>query len=243
MKYLVYICITLIILFFTCLYLSNQNFPKENFVGLNMIDPTKPEFTDLKDEWGFPIKDANGDDFYEDENESVGFEEWENENVIDITPKYPDDIIINEEFNEKILSKDYTCENNKFCSNGERICRITLETIYDLPFNNCKLDCLKNPDTKRNLELDCYNEIYKIALEYNGEQHYKYPNSFHKTKEEFIKQIKRDRLKEKLCKENGIYLIIVPYNIQNNIIPSYIMTNLPHCFDDCDENDSKISIY
>src|SRR5690606_4113784 len=102
MKYLIYICITLILLFFTCLYLSGQNFPKEDFVGLNRIDPSKPEFTDLKDEWGFPITDANGNDFYEDEENE--FEDWEEQETIDITPIYPDDLIIDEEFNKQVLA-------------------------------------------------------------------------------------------------------------------------------------------
>ena len=32
--------------------------------------------------------------------------------------------------------------------------------------------------TGKSLELDCYNVEYGVALEYNGIQHYKFPNPF-----------------------------------------------------------------
>ena len=51
------------------------------------------------------------------------------------------------------------------------------------------------------LELDGYNHKLRLAFEYNGYQHYDYPNVFHKTREEFYKQRERDRLKAELCKK------------------------------------------
>jgi hypothetical protein len=68
------------------------------------------------------------------------------------------------------------------------------------------------PKFLNRLELDCYNEELKLALEYNGKQHYKYNPFFHRNnKENLIKQQERDKLKQELCDKNGIYLIIVPY--------------------------------
>lgn len=73
-------------------------------------------------------------------------------------------------------------------------------------FKQCKPDFLKG------MELDGYNDELKIGLEYNGEQHYHYNPFFHKRNEEnFIKQQQRDKLKKELCKQNNIYLIVVPY--------------------------------
>ena len=72
---------------------------------------------------------------------------------------------------------------------------------------------LKNPLTNKNLEIDCYDPISKIGVEYNGKQHYEYPNSFHKSELEFYEQLRRDRTKEQLCKDNGIYLIRIPFTI------------------------------
>ena len=62
-------------------------------------------------------------------------------------------------------------------------------------------------------ELDGYSEKLKLAIEYNGEQHYEFIEFFHRNGPEDLKaQKERDRIKQKLCNDNGIYLIVVPYN-------------------------------
>lgn len=48
-------------------------------------------------------------------------------------------------------------------------------------------------------------------VEYNGRQHYSYSNFYHKKKDEFKNQLKRDENIRKYCKENGIILIEIPY--------------------------------
>ena len=75
---------------------------------------------------------------------------------------------------------------------------------------------------KQNLEFDGYNEQLKIAFEYNGYQHYVYPNFFCKTEQRFLDQQKRDQLKIDYCKKNKIKLIIVPYTIKEKNFKSYI---------------------
>lgn len=42
-----------------------------------------------------------------------------------------------------------------------------------------------------------------------GHQNYKYPNKFHKTKEQFNDQIKRDEIKRKICLINNIKLALI----------------------------------
>jgi len=116
----------------------------------------------------------------------------------------------------------------RFGSKGERITCETLEAIYKLPFPTVRPNFLKNPETKRNLELDCYNEQLKIAAEYNGEQHYNFPNRFHKTRQEFMKQVRRDRLKAEICELRGIHLITIPWTINHQQIPIYIKERLPN---------------
>lgn len=115
----------------------------------------------------------------------------------------------------------------KKCSNGERICREVLEEMYGKPFDCVRPDFLKNPETGRNLELDCYNDELKIALEYNGIQHYKWPNFTGQTKEQFISQLRRDKYKADICEKHGIYLIRVPYNVSHNGIKDYIKYYAP----------------
>lgn len=108
----------------------------------------------------------------------------------------------------------------------ESLCRHILEMIFDKKFDTIRPDFLKNPTTKCNLEIDCYNNDLKLGLEYNGIQHYKYPNKFHKNINDFYKQIRNDKLKYHLCNKNKITLIIVPYNINKTDIFNYILFKL-----------------
>lgn len=135
---------------------------------------------------------------------------------VDTTPELP------EEFKRQIC----VVPNNKFLSRGEKLCRETMEKIYGVPFKNTRPSWLRNI-TGRCLELDCYNEKLKLAVEYSGESHYKYPNYFHKSYDEFKDSQRRDKLKSELCKKQGVHLIVVPFNISFELIPTYIMYHLP----------------
>lgn len=115
----------------------------------------------------------------------------------------------------------------KKISKGEEICREVMEEIYNKKFPCVRPNFLKNPETKRNLELDCYNDELKLAVEYNGIQHYKWPNFTGQTKEEFINQIRRDKFKVEACDNNGVYLITVPYTVSYDKIRDYIISYLP----------------
>lgn len=100
----------------------------------------------------------------------------------------------------------------KLLNKGEDIVYEVLQEILESEVErNIRPDFLRNPETGKNLELDCYCEEYALAVEYNGVQHYKFPSVYHKTEEEFYNQVYRDRLKKKLCDEAGVYLISVPY--------------------------------
>lgn len=68
---------------------------------------------------------------------------------------------------------------------------------------------LLNRCTRRCLELDMYNKKKNLAIEYNGFQHYEYPNSYHWSLNYFIDQVNRDLLKARLCKLKGIKLITI----------------------------------
>ena len=112
-------------------------------------------------------------------------------------------------------------------SKGEKICKQVIEEICNKPFYTVRPDFLKNPETKRNLEIDCYNDECRLGVEYSGAQHFVYPNGFHKTKEEFNNQIRRDMFKVEQCDRNGIYLITVPYTVPHDKIREYIIERLP----------------
>ena len=102
-----------------------------------------------------------------------------------------------------------------------------MEKIYGVPFNNTRPSWLKNPLTGRNMELDCYNEKLKLAVEYQGNFHVTWPNYLNQTYEEFKKQARRDKEKIRLCKEHGVTLIVIHHVIPFELIPTYIMYHLP----------------
>jgi very-short-patch-repair endonuclease len=125
----------------------------------------------------------------------------------------------------------------KFCSKGETECRRVLEKYYGVPFPNQRPSWLKNPKTNRSLELDCYNadldvgKGWRLAVEYDGEQHFKKTSMGDDKK---VKELQaRDKLKDKLCKENKVILIRVPYTVKNEDIEAYLMERIPRKSSGC----------
>jgi len=130
-------------------------------------------------------------------------------------------------------NKEYKPNNNNFnsgakVSKGEQECRRVLEELFGKPFPNIRPDFLRNPVTGggHNLELDCYNSDMKLAVEYNGVQHYKYVPYFHRNKDVFTNQKYRDVLKERMCKDNRVNLISVPYTVKVKDIRNFLLTEL-----------------
>ena len=111
-------------------------------------------------------------------------------------------------------------DKNKKESTGEAICRKYLERRFGKSFKNVRPEFLRNQVTSAgnrqiNLELDCYNPELRLAVEYNGAQHYKFIPYFHKNREAFLNQKYRDEMKKYKCRDMGILLIEVPYNTKN----------------------------
>ena len=117
--------------------------------------------------------------------------------------------------------KRYTSE-----SKGEIECRRVLERIFLRPFPNQRPSFLMNGITGKPLELDCYNHELGIACEYNGAQHYKYTPGMHRNHDAFRTQQYRDEMKQRLCKENNVFLITVPYTISVESIENYLVETL-----------------
>ena len=110
-------------------------------------------------------------------------------------------------------------------SKGEVECRRVLESLFKKPFTKDRPDFLCN-HSKLNLELDCYNQELKIAVEYQGKQHYKEISYFHLHTNDFRKQQERDVFKRQQCKKHGVNLIEVPYTINIKDIEKYILNML-----------------
>ena len=137
-----------------------------------------------------------------------------------------------------------------YCHSGlyERICRCYFEQLFKSPFPKMRPSWLKN-SMGNNMELDGYCEELKLAFEHNGKQHYKYiplyTHDLDKRKADDIEKIR-------LCKENGVTLIVVPEII--GILPlaklrEFIKTELqqqnypiPPDFDSIEINMSSVYI-
>ena len=112
-------------------------------------------------------------------------------------------------------------------SKGEAECKRCVEKITGYPFAKSRPDFMFNPVTKENLELDLFNYDLKIAIEYNGKQHYEYNSFMHNnSKDKFHAQQYRDRIKRDACKKLGIYLIEVPYTVKIEDIHYFLYNEL-----------------
>jgi hypothetical protein len=119
--------------------------------------------------------------------------------------------------------KSFKTNNTKpFESKGEIECRRVAELVTGKPFPKARPSFMQNVVSGQNLELDCYSDKLKIAIEYNGEQHYKYTPHFHSSKDAFYNMKYRDEMKARLCKQNGIRLVIVPYTVKLNDIENFL---------------------
>lgn len=113
-------------------------------------------------------------------------------------------------------------------SKGEAQCRQVLQSLFNKPFPSQRPDFLRNPVTggNFNLELDCYNSELRLAVEYNGVQHYKFTPYFHRSKDHFLNQKYRDDMKRRICKDNRIVLIEVPYTVKHDQIRQFLINEL-----------------
>ena len=102
----------------------------------------------------------------------------------------------------------------------EKICKKLIQKKLGFEFKKTRFFI----DNQR-YEWDGYNEEHKVAFEYQGYQHYIYPNRFHKTLKIHEAAKQRDIEKVKYAKENGIKLIIIPY-IEEKNLESYINNNI-----------------
>jgi hypothetical protein len=115
-------------------------------------------------------------------------------------------------------------------SAGELECRRVLEKLFRVPFASCRPKFLSNPVTGggRNLEIDCYNEGLSLGCEYNGVQHYKFSPYFQKNNEAFLNQKYRDDMKRRMCKDNNVTLLEVPYTVKVKDLEAYLIRELTY---------------
>lgn len=111
----------------------------------------------------------------------------------------------------------------------EEECRRIFERIFSKRFKSTRPNWLKNPATKKNLELDGYNPTVVtpmgegLAFEYDGAQHSRYVPHFHQNGPvEFEYQVAKDSWKDQKCKERGVMLIRIPHFVVMSDLERYI---------------------
>lgn len=96
---------------------------------------------------------------------------------------------------------------------GERLmCEYLDILIPDSPaFDNVRYKWLVNPKTNQPLEIDRYYPKLKVGFEFQGEQHFRQVEGMG----DYKQIVYLDKLKKKLCKEQGVLLIHVkPIDLQ-----------------------------
>lgn len=103
-----------------------------------------------------------------------------------------------------IIKRGSWCPNCKY--KNEADCRTIIEGFTKLKFPK------NRPKWLDKLELDGYCEKLGIAFEYQGQQHYKVIDHWHKEgKEDLKRQQERDIRKLRLCAQNNVRIIVIPY--------------------------------
>ncbi len=74
------------------------------------------------------------------------------------------------------------------------------------------------------LRLDIWIPMYKIVIEVQGIQHYKFSQFYHGTKNKQNEQMMRDRIKREWCEYNGIEIIDFPYDVCEELWKNKIMS-------------------
>lgn len=95
-------------------------------------------------------------------------------------------------------------------SKGEIFIRSYLES-HGIPFEQEK----RLEHSKQRFDFYLENQNMKIAIEYNGKQHYEETNFFVGSLSTFQE---RDNRKKEYCKANGIELYVIPYTLTNEQI-------------------------
>lgn len=102
---------------------------------------------------------------------------------------------------------------------GERLTRWAFEQLFGHQFPRMWPSWLKSGKGAP-MELDGYCEPLRLAFEHQGEPHYKELRHFHRLPGDFEAQLQRDKMKRRLCAENGVALIVVPQVPSRTRIPA-----------------------
>ena len=107
----------------------------------------------------------------------------------------------------------------------ENVARQILEKVFGKPFPSRRLDWLRNV-TNYKMEIDCFCEELRLGVEIDGEQHLAKRTTWYVSAEQVKGIQERDKLKDELCKLNGVILLRVPHTIGHSSLQEFITKGL-----------------
>ena len=112
-------------------------------------------------------------------------------------------------------------------SREEKVRRICEQIFYPLKFPSVRPEWLINHKTGKRMEIDLYNHNLNLAIECQGEQHYKYVKHF-QTYKEWLAMKDRDILKASILRKRKIRLLYVPSikKLPDELLESFLMKNI-----------------
>lgn len=99
--------------------------------------------------------------------------------------------------------------------------KVKIEEQYKINYNNEYIDCGLNY-----FLVDIFIPSLKIAIEFDGDQHYRYISLFHHTYQNYIDRVNRDICLEQYCQDNSIKLFKIPYCDRgrlNEVIKTFLL--------------------
>lgn len=98
---------------------------------------------------------------------------------------------------------------------------------YEYMYQKTFADCRK----EKPLPFDFYIPSAKMAIEYDGEQHFK-PIDYFGGDKEFTKRINYDKIKNQYCDDNDIFLVRIPYTITGERLTKMLDSVIKPIIDD-----------
>jgi hypothetical protein len=101
------------------------------------------------------------------------------------------------------------------CLPTEAMCGSIIHALFPgYVFCKTRLPWLLTAKGEARLEFDLWNAELRLALEYNGRQHYEVVDRFHPNGEADLRhQQASDARKAEVCEQNRVLLIVVPYTV------------------------------
>lgn len=122
---------------------------------------------------------------------------------------------------------------HRLTSKLEEAVQKALGEIFRVRFSKVRPTFLRNPASGRALELDLFAEVpvpgaqpRRVACEVDETHHFCFPNSRHKSMEEFELQKYRDAIKTSLCRANDVTLIRVPFTVARKDVDAFLRNEL-----------------